>query len=218
MDLVPPVGSADFNDWATGNEQTGAEGVSVPHEALTHPQAEIVNAIIAAGLEPDPEDLTQLQQAIITLIAADRQSGTPCGGVIAWTSSTPPEDYVECNGSAINRTTYADLFAVIGTGFGAGDGSTTFNLPDLRGEFIRGWDNSRGVDGGRVLGSSQADDYKSHSHTLTASSTAEGTASDIDRSDGTGSLTSQPRSISTNASGGSETRPRNIAMMFCIKY
>ncbi|MEJ1390130.1 MAG: phage tail protein [Candidatus Sedimenticola sp. (ex Thyasira tokunagai)] len=140
------------------------------------------------------------------------------GTVSAFAMTAVPAGWIECNGATLSRTTYADLFAKIGTTYGAGDGSTTFHLPDLRGEFIRGWDHGRGVDAGRAIGSSQTDDLKSHSHTLTASSTIEGTSSDIDRNDGIGSSTSRPRSISTNATGGSETRPRNIALMICIKY
>ena len=55
------------------------------------------------------------------------------GSIIAWGSDTLPTGWLLCDGSAVSRTTYADLFAVIGTNFGIGDGSTTFNLPDLRG-------------------------------------------------------------------------------------
>ena len=72
-----------------------------------------------------------------------------------------PSHSLYCDGSAVSRTTYADLFAKIGTTYGAGDGSTTFNVPDLRGEFIRGWDDGRGVDTGRTLGSSQGDAIRS---------------------------------------------------------
>src|SRR5690625_109412 len=68
-----------------------------------------------------------------------------------------PDGWLPCNGATISRTTYSRLFAVIGTTYGDGDGSTTFNLPDLRGEFVRGVDNGRGVDAGRALGQHQAD-------------------------------------------------------------
>ena len=81
----------------------------------------------------------------------------PAGSIIMFSASTPPSGYLECDGAAVSRTTYADLFAVIGEDFGNGDGSTTFNLPDLRGEFVRGWDNGAGVDSGRALGTNQAD-------------------------------------------------------------
>ncbi|WP_414500070.1 phage tail protein [Zymobacter sp. IVIA_12111.31 C1] len=80
----------------------------------------------------------------------------PAGTVIHVAMSNAPEGYLAANGSAVSRQTYARLFAAIGTTFGGGDGSTTFNLPDLRGEFIRGWDNGRGVDSGRQIGSWQA--------------------------------------------------------------
>ena len=62
----------------------------------------------------------------------------PLGTINAFGGATAPEGWLLCQGQAISRTEYADLFAVIGTNFGSGDGSTTFNLPDLRGEFLRG--------------------------------------------------------------------------------
>lgn len=65
--------------------------------------------------------------------------------------NTPPAGWLAANGAAVSRATYADLFAAIGTTFGAGNGTSTFNLPDLRGEFLRGWDNGRGVDTGTVV-------------------------------------------------------------------
>lgn len=77
------------------------------------------------------------------------------GSISAFPFSAVPSTYLVCDGSAVSRITYAALFSKIGITYGAGDGSTTFNLPDLRGEFIRGWDNGRGIDAGRVLGSSQ---------------------------------------------------------------
>ena len=82
-----------------------------------------------------------------------------------------PSGWLECDGSAVARADYADLFSAIGTVYGAGDGSTTFNLPDLRGEFLRGLDSGRGVDADRVLGSAQGEEYKSHTHTGSSSNT-----------------------------------------------
>ena len=70
----------------------------------------------------------------------------PAGMIAPFAMTTPPTGWLECNGAAISRSTYATLFAAIGTVHGAGDGSSTFNLPDLRASFIRGFDNSRGVD------------------------------------------------------------------------
>lgn len=96
---------------------------------------------------------------------AESRQLAPAGLVAHFARSTAPAGWLKANGAAVSRTAYADLFAVIGTMFGAGDGFATFNLPDLRGEFIRGWDNGRGVDGGRALGSWQDSNNKSHTHT-----------------------------------------------------
>jgi len=84
-------------------------------------------------------------------------SGVLAGTVIWFAANTAPTGYLKANGANVSRTTYASLFAAIGTVFGVGDGSTTFGLPDLRGEFIRGWDDGRGVDSGRAFGSAQLD-------------------------------------------------------------
>ena len=80
-----------------------------------------------------------------------------CPAVLYFAGQTAPVGWLKANGAAVSRTAYAALFAAIGTTYGAGDGSTTFNLPDLRGEFMRGWDDGRGIDHGRVLGSAQGD-------------------------------------------------------------
>ena len=88
----------------------------------------------------------------------------PSGVVEAYAGSVAPDGWLLCNGSAVSRSEYADLFAICGTIYGNGDGSTTFNLPDLRGEFVRGLDNGRGVDTGRTLGTSQAQALLQHNH------------------------------------------------------
>ena len=97
--------------------------------------------------------------------------GVPSGAVFCIAVATVPSGYLECNGAAVSRTTYAALFAVIGEQYGAGNGSSTFNIPDLRGEFIRGFDNGRGVDNNRSIASSQSDQNDQHSHgfSMTAS-------------------------------------------------
>lgn len=73
-------------------------------------------------------------------------SGMPIGTAVPGGRTTPPPGTLLCDGSAVSRTTYAALFAVIGIAHGQGDGSTTFNLPDYRGRFIRGVDGSAGID------------------------------------------------------------------------
>lgn len=134
----------------------------------------------------------------------------PIGSIVSYAGATAPSGYLICNGALVSRTTYADLFAAIGTTYGAGDGSTTFKLPDLRGEFIRGLDNGRGVDSGRALGSWQVDLFKSHTHTITNVIMLGGGYMPYSNIAG-------PQTGTTNATGGVETRPRNVAMNYIIK-
>ena len=96
---------------------------------------------------------------------------TQAAGQAGYQSNGIPTGYLECNGSAVSRSTYAGLFAVIGSTYGNGNGSSTFNLPDLRGEFIRGYDNGRGVDSGRSLGQFQSAQNQQHDHSISLSGT-----------------------------------------------
>ena len=173
-------------------------------------------------------------------------AGVPTGAVFCVAVATIPTGYLECNGAPVSRTTYAALFSFIGTQYGAGNGSSTFNLPDLRGEFVRGFDNGRGVDSGRGIGSSQSGQNLSHDHDADASATSNvsdpghrhpsrGYGNDDDGGNQfTGSGNNDVRnnaiedantgiSVATNVSididndGGNEARPRNVAMMYIIK-
>lgn len=90
----------------------------------------------------------------------------PAGTLICRASTTVPAGFFYCNGQAVSRTTYSVLFGRIGTSFGAGDGTTTFNVPDLRGEFLRGWDDARGVDSGRAIRTFQGGQNLSHGHNV----------------------------------------------------
>jgi microcystin-dependent protein len=139
--------------------------------------------------------------------------GIPAGAVQSFAMNTAPTGWLDCDGSAVSRTTYSTLYTAIGTTFGAGDGSTTFNLPDLRGEFIRGWDDARGVDSGRTFGSAQADDFKAHDHDVswTAAEGGSGAGSRVQN------YNASYNNNATETVGGDETRPRNIALLYCIK-
>jgi len=161
-------------------------------------------------------------------------AAVPAGSVFAMATSTAPSGYLECDGSAVSRSTYSALFAVTGTTFGSGDGSTTFNLPDLRGEFVRGWDNGRGVDSGRNIGTSQADATAKnglsltdpgHEHNLKATQFGGASLGHLESNavegQSTGLLTAAAETTTETTgitlSGDSETRPRNVAMMYVIK-
>lgn len=88
----------------------------------------------------------------------------PTGRIVIWPTTSVPAGFLLCNGQAVSRTTYAALFAVIGTTWGSGNGSTTFNVPDLRGVFLRGLDNGKGIDTGRAIATTQQDAFESHTH------------------------------------------------------
>lgn len=138
------------------------------------------------------------------------------GEVKLLSHTTVPSGYYECDGTAKSRTTDSALFAAIGTTYGAGDGSTTFNIPDLRGEFIRGWDNGRGIDPGRSMASTQADAFEAHTHQLDwGNYNIPSSGGTIDKA--AGSTNADRGEITLGNTGGTETRPRNIAMMYCIK-
>lgn len=139
---------------------------------------------------------------------------TPSGAVGFFAMATPPTGWIKANGAAVSRTAYAALFAAIGTTYGTGDGSTTFNVPDLRGEFVRGWDDSRGVDSGRVIGSTQSGQIQSHVHTLPVN-TSGGASYGNSAAPG---LNTSDSSLSVASTGGNETRPRNLALLACIKF
>jgi len=184
--------------------------------------------------------------------------GVPSGSVFCMAVATVPSGYLECDGSAVSRTTYSALFAIIGTAYGTGNGSSTFNLPDLRGEFIRGFDNGKGTDSGRAIASAQTGDNQQHSHNYTnnsitvtgsdhahqirpivlnqsngavnitlgsgqsynvgyANSDNQGNVAAGDAVKTSGSLSMTGTVGITISNQGSETRPRNIAMMYVIK-
>lgn len=103
------------------------------------------------------DDTPDTSKPVSTAQAAAILAAVPVGTPMMWVTSTPPAGWLKRNGAAVSRTTYSALFAVIGTTFGAGNGSTTFNLPDDRGLVERGWDDGRGYDPSRVFGSEQGD-------------------------------------------------------------
>jgi microcystin-dependent protein len=138
----------------------------------------------------------------------------PSGAVMAFGMNSAPTGWLAANGSAVSRTTYADLFGAIGTTYGTGDGSTTFNLPDLRGYFVRGSGTNSDGSASGTFGEKQQDELESHTHTTgkTGTGTTQGKAD----SSGTLFVIGNGATV-TGATGGTETRPKNIAMLYCIK-
>lgn len=148
-------------------------------------------------------------------------AGSLAGQVSYFARNTPPAGWLAADGAAVSRSTYAALYAAIATTFGTGDGVSTFNLPDLRGEFIRGWDNGRGVDVGRAFASAQASAVGPHTHP------AKQGYLEVGNYDGGGNDFFSPdikpgaaTNIDQNSGSGSanESRPRNLALLACIRF
>lgn len=151
-------------------------------------------------------------------------SGIKAGTVAHFAAASAPPGWLKANGATVSRSAYAALFLAIGTTYGAGDGATTFAIPDLRAEFLRCLDDGKGVDTGRGVGTAQAQDTQPHNHIQRACNGAAGSGD----SSGSLAIAGYPIYIgvasnintlgTTTAFGSLETRPRNIAMLACIKY
>ncbi|EJZ56816.1 Phage-related tail fiber protein [Pseudomonas fluorescens R124] len=145
------------------------------------------------------------------------KSAVPVGAVLAFPTGIVAPGYLELDGSVQSIATYPDLAAFLGTAYNKGnEGAGNFRLPESRGEFLRGWDHGRGVDAGRGIGSWQADDNKSHIHGTTYDVIADiFMAGDVRRN--YLQQFNNTDDVVTKASGGVEARPRNLAVMWCIK-
>ena len=129
-------------------------------------------------------------------------SALPVGVPVPWPSATPPTGWLKCNGAPFSAEEYPELAKVYPTN----------ELPDLRGEFIRGWDDGRGIDAGRALLSAQSDLFKAHHHAFTffrGYATGGGTGAVYDYSGNAGR--------DTGDTDGNETRPRNIAFNYIVR-
>lgn len=211
IDIVPADLSVTLSKLESSLQTTLTNAVQRDGDVMTGPLELVGDAV--EDLEAVPK---QQLDAGLTVSA-------PPGAVMAFAQNTAPTGWLKANGQLVSRTTYAALFAAIGTTYGAGDGSTTFALPDLRGEFVRGWDDGRGIDSGRSIGTAQGDGFRSHNHIhglrpefASANVYATQTVSNGLRIDVTDS--SNNISGDTSNTGGSETRPRNIALLYCIKF
>jgi hypothetical protein len=146
------------------------------------------------------------------------------GEVCYFAMSTAPAGFLKANGALVSRTTYAALFTAIGTTFGVGDGSTTFALPDMRGQFARAYTDGSSVDTGRTFGSTQTDALQGHTHILNVWTVLGANPGVAAGTNSTGGSASGGISggITTDGTNGTprvttETRPTNVALLACIK-
>ena len=173
-------------------------------------------------------------------------TGLPIGTIIPYVTSTAPAGFLSCDGASVNRSTYTNLFDIIGVNYGSGDTTTEFNVPDLRGRFIRGQDDGAAVDpdapirtalqtGGSTgdsIGSAQAYQDGQHGHGITdpghfhtmqqRTTHAAGGATEV--SGGQGSIVGNPvtaskvTGLTVNTSTGNESRPINVYVGFFIRF
>ncbi|MDR6945620.1 phage-related tail fiber protein [Pseudomonas sp. 2957] len=164
------------------------------------------------------------------------KSAVPVGAVLAFPVGIVAPGYLELDGSVQSIAAYPDLAAFLGTTYNKGnEGAGNFRLPESRGEFLRGWDHGRGVDAGRAMGSNQAESFKAHNHryfdetgaTLDPAGEWQGgkvngavaaisTGAFLSAVDA-GTTMQTVTVVTTVNAGGAETRPRNLAVMWCIK-
>lgn len=216
----------------TGGTMTGALVLSGDPTVALNPATKqyAENASnLSTGTVPTGR-LTGTYNINITGNAATATNGVPAGAVMVFAMNSAPSGWLACNGAQVSRTEYAALFAAIGTTYGAGNGVNTFNLPDLRGEFVRGVDNGRGVDSGRGFASFQGDAIRNITgffnkirvklnNDFSAGGAIAGSLGEVSGDANLGSA--QTANLDFNASRvvptANENRPRNVAMLYCIK-
>ncbi|EPM0029869.1 phage tail protein [Escherichia coli] len=232
QNLMPPINTPDqlFHD---GDPTQGIEGTLVTAGYLNNQQGatrdlqqELLNVLGGAHIQPDPQKTDQLLTALRALLLSRKNpfgdikldgtvqkalenlglgegSALPVGVPVPWPSVTPPTGWLKCNGAAFSAEEYPELAKVYPTN----------KLPDLRGEFIRGWDDGRGIDSGRTLLSAQDGSIEAHGHDYNGAIYTSSGPSWANTTD----AGHRAYSGFTSSYGGSETRPRNIAFNFIVR-
>ncbi|EHX1778340.1 TPA: phage tail protein [Escherichia coli] len=239
---------AGKNGFTRGNPQTGTPATDLDDDYFDMLQEELCSVVEASGASLEKGRHDQLLTALRALLLSRKNpfgdiksdgtvktalenlglgegSALPVGVPVPWPSATPPTGWLKCNGAAFSAEEYPELAKAYPTN----------KLPDLRGEFIRGWDDGRGIDAGRVLLSIQAGMLEKHRHPVVANDgydskeewelatifrRAYTQGRGLDAAAAGGSLIPSPTLHSRGSignTGGSETRPRNIAFNFIVR-
>ena len=195
--------------------------------AITVASANIVDGtIVAADIASNAVTTAKIADANVTtakLATVTAQALLPAGAVMPFAMNSAPSGWLAADGAAVSRSTYATLFAAISTTHGVGDGSTTFNLPDLRGIFVRGSESQ--TINGRTYGGTHAvkqqasevyDDYSSArvpdvANAVTNEDSYVFNSVQVINNVSNSGLTTVSRGFST-------VRPANIALLYCIKF
>lgn len=238
---VTLVEAADIGTGATGLPILGAQTVSGKPE-LTYTDEDNNDVQLTNGgkihipidsftektsLDEDDEVLVADSEASLANKKVKVTRFIPTGIIMAWTTDTAPNGWKLCDGSAISRSTYSDLFAIIGTTYGTGDGSTTFNLPNLKGKVIVGYNASEtefdnlGETGGEKTHTLDISEMPAHSHTGSTvasrnNNSSAGTADSVVEAQATND--SVPLSIATQGGGGAHNNLQPyISLNYIIK-
>ena len=233
---------AGKNGFTRGNPQTGTPATDLDDDYFDMLQEELCSVVEASGASLEKGRHDQLLTALRALLLSRKNpfgdiksdgtvktalenlglgegSALPVGVPVPWPSVTPPTGWLKCNGAAFSAEEYPELAKAYPSG----------KLPDLRGEFIRGWDDGRGVDTGRAILSAQEWLTGSHCHYIRSWDAWNNTVLEPNDRQGdsllstdnavqegaiNGRFTSQYR---TEFSGGNETRPRNIAFNYIVR-
>lgn len=231
--------NANFNAIATLLNSTKLDSTNVQTGGIA--EANIASsAVSAAKLATDAVTTAKIQASAVTYakLGSDVVSTiTPAGSVIMYAGTSAPTGWLLCDGSPVSRTTYSTLYSVVGNSFGDGsqnaDGSSSgngtnshFNLPDMRGRFVRGFDGTAnrdpdaasrtamlsGGNTGDAVGSVQEDQLESHSHSTDAIYLSNTGGPPL-----AGGAAYAGFTATVNATGGNETRPKNITVNYLIK-
>ncbi|WP_404938411.1 phage tail protein [Pseudomonas sp. JDS08PS003] len=221
-------------------------GGKAPAEAEHDQLLAAIKAIVRDSIPPEKIRSTLAEYGItdaytksVTYTKAEieallkNMSALPVGAMVPFPKGTVPAGFLEVDGSVQSAATYPDLAAYLGTTFNTGgEGAGNFRLPESRGEFLRGWDHGRGVDAGRALGSEQQDALQNitgESSTFPTGNTAPLNSSGVFKTNarsgvptgiaggGAWSSASLDFDASRVARTAAETRPRNLAVMWCLK-
>ncbi|EFB5280922.1 tail fiber protein [Escherichia coli] len=217
---------AGKNGFTRGNPQTGTPATDLDDDYFDMLQEELCSVVEASGASLEKGRHDQLLTALRALLLSRKNpfgdiksdgtvqtalenlglgegSALPVGVPVPWPSATPPTGWLKCNGAAFSAEEYPELAKVYPTN----------KLPDLRGEFIRGWDDGRGIDSGRTLLSAQDGSIEAHGHDYNGAIYTSSGPSWANTTD----AGHRAYSGFTSSYGGSETRPRNIAFNFIVR-
>ncbi|HAW5808762.1 TPA: integrase [Escherichia coli] len=217
---------AGKNGFTRGNPQTGTPATDLDDDYFDMLQEELCGVVEASGASLEKGQHDQLLTALRALLLSRKNpfgdiksdgtvqtalenlglgegSALPVGVPVPWPSATPPTGWLKCNGAAFSAEEYPELAKAYPTN----------KLPDLRGEFIRGWDDGRGIDSGRTLLSAQDGSIEAHGHDYNGAIYTSSGPSWANTTD----AGHRAYSGFTSSYGGSETRPRNIAFNYIVR-